>query len=69
MKTVDLKPLRRFFLGVMRWSPQDLMTARLEELQDARDGYAQYHGLSGAGAPRPGFLHDMMKKFPDKDRP
>lgn len=68
MKQIDLQPLRRFFLGVMHWPPQQLMTARLEELQDARDGFADYNGLTLQRLPS-AFLKDMMQKFPDKDVP
>ena len=55
--------LRRFFLGVMGWTPDTLLQASLRDLVDAAEGYAgksSKHDL-----PPPSFMQDMMKKHPD----
>lgn len=65
-RRVDMRPLRRFFLGVMGWTPRALMQeARLEDLKDALDGYAEHHGLSRQMLSK-NFLQKMMTLFPDQ---
>lgn len=66
MRRIDLVPLRRFFLGVLGWTPRTLMQeARLEDLKDALDGYAEHHGLARQ-KPSKDFLQRMMGLFPDQ---
>lgn len=65
-RRIDLVPLRRFFLGVLGWTPRALMQeARLEDLKDALDGYAEHHGLTRQTVSKD-FLKKMMGLFPDK---
>lgn len=65
-RRIDMGPLRRFFLGVMGWTPHTLMQeARLEDLKDALDGYAEHRGLSRQALPK-SFLQRMMGLFPDQ---
>ena len=66
-RRVDIKPLRRFFLGVLAWPPETLMRARLEDLKDALDGYAEAHGLLRHPVSK-AFLEQMIRQFPDKER-
>lgn len=54
--------MRRFFLGVMKWEPQALRTARLNDLEDAWKGYALHHGIETEPVTR-AFMDDMLKKF------
>ena len=55
-------------MGVLGWPPRIVMQdADLEDLLDAYEGYARFHGLLAADSPRPSaqFLSEMVKKFPD----
>ena len=69
-KRPDLRSLRRFFMGVLGWTPKTVMhEATLCDLEDAFLGYAHRNGLLKSGVfPDKGFLIDMMKRFPDKDK-
>ena len=65
-RVVDLRLLRRFFLGVLGWTPQTVMRdATLQDLQDAYAGFHSFHGLQDQRIGSD-FLVAMMKKFPDK---
>lgn len=57
-----------FFMGVLGWPPYVVMQeASLEDLSDAYEGYARFHGIlpSAVQVPSGDFLQEMMKKFPD----
>lgn len=55
-------------MGVLGWPPSVVMhAATLDDLADAYEGYAHFHGLSPAAAPPSAqFLADMLEKFPDR---
>ncbi|MDD9901046.1 MAG: hypothetical protein OXT65_08725 [Alphaproteobacteria bacterium] len=63
--TADMTDIRKFFLGVMRWPPESLYTASLDDLADAYEGFCTFHGLRSTGKPSVRFLKDMMQRFPD----
>ncbi|MEZ0260290.1 MAG: hypothetical protein ACAH80_04730 [Alphaproteobacteria bacterium] len=61
-KSLSLRSLRRFYLGVLRWEPQALRAARLTDLEDAWKGYALHHGIETEPVTR-AFMDEMLKKF------
>lgn len=64
-RQINLLPLRRFFLGVLGWTPHTLMQeAHLDDLKDALEGYAEHHGLARQVLSRE-FLQKMTTLFPD----
>lgn len=70
MKKTNLKYIRMFFMGVLGWPPSVVMReADLEELADAYEGYARFHGLftGVASYPSAQFLSEMLRKFPDRE--
>jgi len=67
-RRISLKYIRMFFMGVPGWPPLTVMQdADIEDLADAYEGYACFHGLAAAQPSHPPaqFLHEMMKRFPD----
>lgn len=64
----DRTLVRRFFLGVMKWTPRTLMDeATLDDLVDAYDGFMDYHGLRPRmNTPDADFLKTMSQLFPDE---
>lgn len=69
-KRLDLRHVRMFFMGVLGWSPATVMDeADLNDLADAFEGYARFHGMrqDHPAAPSADFLTGMLNKFPDKE--
>jgi hypothetical protein len=65
--TEDITAIRRFFMGVLRWRPEEVMAARLGDLADAYLGFCAFHGVMPRGGVGARFLKDMMDKFPDTE--
>lgn len=64
-RALDLKVPRRFFLGVLGWTPDAaLRQARLVDLADAWAGHAGRAGFSAPVSRQ--FMAEMMQRFPDK---
>lgn len=61
---IDTQLLRRFFIGVLHWTPRTLFDdASLPDLQAAFEGYQAQQGLRHP--PRARTLAELMQKFPD----
>ena len=55
-------------MGVLGWPPIIVMQdSDIDDLADAYEGYALFHGLMTApsSCPTAQFLTEMIKKFPD----
>ncbi len=66
-KTIDVKTLRQFFMGVLGWTPKTvMMEATVNDLVDAYEGYMWLHGSNEQSSlPSSEFLQEMLKNFPD----
>ncbi len=62
----DIKDLRSFFMGVLRWSPRFFYESSLQDLADAFIGFCCFNGFLKSKMPAKGFLESMLKKFPDR---
>ncbi len=68
-RRIDITSLRRFFLGVLGWTPDTLKKAALPDLCDAYLGHAQWHGIAPKAPPGKEFMTAMLQQFPDgKDK-
>lgn len=65
----DLKLVRMFALGVLRWTPGEMNAAALADIADAWDGYAAVRMKTRKPPPPEArFLAEMMKRYPDTRR-
>ncbi len=68
-KKADLQSVKKFFTGVMGWTPQTVLReATLTDLADAFEGYMTLQKPKKPGLPSVQFLSAMMQRFPDGDK-
>lgn len=65
-RRIDITSLRRFFMGVLGWTPDTLRHAGLPDLCDAYLGHAAWHGIAPAPTPTKEFMTAMLQQFPDR---
>lgn len=68
---MDIASLRRFFMGVLGWTPATVMReATVDDLADAYLGFFAFHPAAPAAAgnrPSKQFLQAMLGRFPDHE--
>lgn len=64
-RRIDVENLRRFFIGVMGWKPQDFYAATLDDLQAGFDGWRLRAGRDGQSRIDANFMAQMQARFPD----
>lgn len=66
MAEISFIAVRKFFLGVIGWTPRVLDDeATLEDLAAAWQGFSAYHGISVSKGVDRAFLSRMTAQFPD----